>query len=265
MRGAVMPPARGRVPRLPRVAAHGSSARRGPHRRARSATRPPGRWRTRRRTPRASAGAPASWAMIAPISAIPTEPPICRAEFSTAEPTPALSLVTPLIAAAALGVITSAMPTPPISIAGSSVQVPLLDAQAREVEELRGEQRHPCAHQPARAEAVGRLPRDRRDQDDQDRHRQERRAGLHRRVAEHVLHVERDEEEDAEHRRATRAASPSSRPRTSGCGRARGRASAPADAARAARRRQPDQGDRERSRGCGRTSTRRCSPRSGRT
>ena len=36
--------------------------------------------------------------------------------------------------------------------------------------------------------------------DDQERHRQERRARLDGGVAEHVLHVERDEEEDAEHR-----------------------------------------------------------------
>ena len=36
---------------------------------------------------------------------MPTEPPTCRDEFSTAEPTPALSTGTPLIAAAALGVI----------------------------------------------------------------------------------------------------------------------------------------------------------------
>ena len=33
------------------------------------------------------------------------------------------------------------------------------------------------------------------DQDDEDRHRQERGTGLDRRVVEHVLHVERDEEE----------------------------------------------------------------------
>ena len=35
--------------------------------------------------------------------------------------------------------------------------------------------------------------------DDQHGHRQERGAGLHRRVSEDVLHVEGDEEEDAEH------------------------------------------------------------------
>ena len=64
----------------------------------------------------------ATCATIAPIRAIPIEPPTWRDELSTAEPTPALSTGTELIAAAALGVITSAMPTPPISIAGSRLQ-----------------------------------------------------------------------------------------------------------------------------------------------
>src|ERR671923_44433 len=56
---------------------------------------------------------PTSWAMIAPIRAIPTEPPTCRNALSTAEPTPDLSTGSARTAAAALGVITSAMPIPP--------------------------------------------------------------------------------------------------------------------------------------------------------
>ena len=44
-------------------------------------------------------------AMIAPISAIPIEPPTWRDAFRTAEPTPDLSTGTDRIAAAALGVI----------------------------------------------------------------------------------------------------------------------------------------------------------------
>ena len=65
---------------------------------------------------------PACDAMIAPITAIPIVPPIWRAQFSTAEPTPALSTGTLLVAAAALGVMVSAMPTPPIISAGRRFQ-----------------------------------------------------------------------------------------------------------------------------------------------
>ena len=45
------------------------------------------------------------------------------------------------------------------------------------------------------------LARQRRDQERQQGHRQEAQAGLERRVAEHVLHVEREVEEHREHRR----------------------------------------------------------------
>ena len=65
---------------------------------------------------------PASCATIAPITAMPIEPPTCRSAFSTAEPTPALSTGTERVAAAALGVIVSAMPTPPTSRRGQEVQ-----------------------------------------------------------------------------------------------------------------------------------------------
>ncbi len=60
--------------------------------------------------------------MIAPIRAIPIEPPTCRNAFRTAEPTPAFSTGTARVAAAALGVIVSDMPAPPISIPGSRFQ-----------------------------------------------------------------------------------------------------------------------------------------------
>ena len=72
--------------------------------------------------------------MIAPISAMPIEPPTWRALFSTAEPTPALSTARRRVAAAALGVIVSAMPTPPSSSAGQQVPERRVDAEPREVE-----------------------------------------------------------------------------------------------------------------------------------
>ena len=65
---------------------------------------------------------PMSCAMIAPMTAIPVEPPTWRAAFSTAEPTPDLSTGTERTAAAALGVMTSDIPAPPTKSAGSRSQ-----------------------------------------------------------------------------------------------------------------------------------------------
>ena len=61
-------------------------------------------------------------ATIAPMTAIPSEPPTCRPELSTAEPTPALSTGTALIAAAVTGVIVRPIPKPPSRRPGSSAQ-----------------------------------------------------------------------------------------------------------------------------------------------
>ena len=58
----------------------------------------------------------------------------------------------------------------------------------------------PAGDQPARPEAVGQPPGDRRDADDHQGRGQEPYPGLQRRVAEDVLHVEGEEEEDSEHR-----------------------------------------------------------------
>src|SRR6266571_3713855 len=54
--------------------------------------------------------------------AIPSEPPTCRMLLMTAEPTPALSTGTDAIAAAVVGAITVAIPTPPTSRAGRMFQ-----------------------------------------------------------------------------------------------------------------------------------------------
>ena len=68
-------------------------------------------------------GRPLAWsATIAPIRAIPTEPPTCRIAFSTAEPTPDLCTGTARIAAAAVGVIAIAIPKPPRMKPGSRFQ-----------------------------------------------------------------------------------------------------------------------------------------------
>jgi hypothetical protein len=56
------------------------------------------------------------------MSAIPSEPPTWRKLLRTPEPTPALSTGTAPIAAAVIGDIVIAIPTPPTTMAGSSVQ-----------------------------------------------------------------------------------------------------------------------------------------------
>ena len=81
------------------------------------------------------------------------------------------------------------------------------------------------------------LPGERRDQDDQDRHREEGGARLHGREAQDVLHVERDEEEDAEHRQGDEEDHECSRRCTCDSGRGRAEASARAGGARAGRTR----------------------------
>ena len=59
---------------------------------------------------------------IAPMIAIPSEPPTWRNLLSTADPTPALSTGTAPIAAADVGAIDIAIPAPPMRSAGSMSQ-----------------------------------------------------------------------------------------------------------------------------------------------
>ena len=61
-------------------------------------------------------------ATTAPITAMPREPPTWRMLLITAEPTPAFATGTEPIAAAVVGVITSAMPKPPTSRPGRMFQ-----------------------------------------------------------------------------------------------------------------------------------------------
>ena len=63
------------------------------------------------------------------------------------------------------------------------------------------DQREAARDEPAHAEAVGELARERRDEERQQRDGQEAQAGLERRVAERVLDVEGEVQEHREHRR----------------------------------------------------------------
>ena len=126
------------------------------------------------------ASPPTSCAMIAPISAIPSEPPTCREELRTAEPTPALSTGTPLSPAAVAGVIAAAMPMPPRSIAGHEGPVALFGPEPREVQELRRDEQHPAGDAASVTRRDPRAgPRAGRPATTSERHRQERRACLH--------------------------------------------------------------------------------------
>src|SRR3954470_1191500 len=113
------------------------------------------------------------------MMAMPSAPPTWRKLFRPPDPTPALSTGTDPIATEVMGDIDIAMPKPPRIIAGSSVQTPAYTPargpQCTEtgvqagplVEEQRDpEQRHAATHQPATADAVRLLPRDRGDEDD---------------------------------------------------------------------------------------------------
>ena len=91
-------------------------------------------------------------ATIAPITAIPSEPPTWRDEFSTAEPTPALSTGTALIAAAVVGVIVKRHPDAADQQPGQDRPEALVRAELRVVEEHHREQRHAAADEPARAD-----------------------------------------------------------------------------------------------------------------
>ena len=70
-------------------------------------------------------------ATIAPITAIPSDPPTWRIELRTADPTPALSTGTEPIAAAVTGVIVEPMPMPPMISPGRIAQK-LASAPSRE-------------------------------------------------------------------------------------------------------------------------------------
>ena len=105
-----------------------------------------------------------------------------------------------LMAAAVIGAIAADIPTPPSSMPGRSAQKLASRAHAREEEERRREHGHPARDERPRPDPVGQAPGLRREEDDQHRPGQERRPRLDRRVAEHLLDVERDVEEDAEHR-----------------------------------------------------------------
>ena len=206
-------------------------------------------------------------ATIAPMIAMPSEPPTWRMLFSTAEPTPALSR--PHRAHRRRGRRRHRRATSRRRRAASP---------GRSVPEVRV--RRPCARRASSEPASTTIPpatsgRGPIRSDSRPacgarrmiRTVQGRNAApaCDRRVAEHLLDVERDVEEDAEHREPDEQHHACSRPRSRGCGRARARASAAAGAARAGRTRRARRRRRRTRRGSAPTSSRTCSPRSARS
>ena len=138
--------------------------------------------------------------MIAPMIATPIVPPTWRALFSTAEPTPALSTGTLRVAAAALGVMVSDIPTPPMMSAGRSSKKDASAPEAREDDELDREEDHPAVMSPLDPSRSLVFPASGAMRMISTVIGQEGGARLHGRVAEDVLHVQGHEEEHAEHR-----------------------------------------------------------------
>ena len=75
--------------------------------------------------------------------AMPSEPPTWRMLLITAEPTPALSTGTELIAAAVVGAIVIAIPSPPTTSPGRMFQNVELSSSVPNRSSETGEQRHP--------------------------------------------------------------------------------------------------------------------------
>ena len=167
------------------------------------------------------------------MTAMPSAPPIWRKVFSTPEATPAFATGTEPIAAAAHRShherhADAADQRDPGSRSQKSEAVP---SREKSTSELPTSVSPPAMSQrePMRSES---LPGERGDEDDQQRHRQEDRAGLDGRVAEDLLDVERHEEEDAEHRERDEERDDVRAGERAACGTARGRASARGGVAR---------------------------------
>ena len=144
----------------------------------------------------------------------------CASSTACREATPAFVRSTAFIAAVLIGDIMKPMPRPSrtngTTRKAKLVSTWIRDCQASEtVDEQRGRSRAACAGRSRSASRPGERPGDH----DHQRRGQEAHAGLQRRVAEDVLHVEREEEEHREHRRTRSRRRRGSRPGTSASGR----------------------------------------------
>src|SRR6476661_1616264 len=131
--------------------------------------------------------------------ASPSAPPSRREVFTRPDASPASDDCTPDTAAIVTG--TNAAPMPPAVTmpAASTSLAKLPPAEMRENSSMPTA----CPNMPVMSSGLAPMRPTRRDgggDGDRERHRDERHTGLQRRVAEHLLQVERDEVPHGEHR-----------------------------------------------------------------
>ena len=136
---------------------------------------------------------------IADSAAMPSAPPTCCDVLISPDARPGLEARTPASAAIEIGTNGKPMPTAITRKPGSrSLDVRAADRDLREVRDAGGEERHAGDEHGLDADAGHQLGRHRRPDDRGAGHRQVRDARPQRRVAEHLLHVERQHQEHRE-------------------------------------------------------------------
>ena len=141
---------------------------------------------------------------IAPSAAMPVAIPTWRNVLLMPEAIPARRGSTTLTDVEASGALTSPIPMPPTMKPASSVVHVERESDPVHEQERDADHREPAAEQELDGDPGREPPCDRRDDERDEGERQEDHACLDRRVAEHVLEVERQEEELREHPRRHR-------------------------------------------------------------
>ena len=146
----------------------------------------------------------AALAKIVLSRAVPTEPPTCWEVLTMAEAMPASWLLTPSVAVEKAGAKMQPIPTPVSSRPGSTwLDVRAVRREPGEQDHRDDPERH-AGHDQRLGAGAGQNPglHGGGREDDHHGHGQEGQAGLQGRVAEVLLHVIGEEQEDGEHRRA---------------------------------------------------------------
>ncbi len=135
-------------------------------------------------------------------NASPSDPPIMKDVFTTPDARPESSGPTSLIAAMSTGLNAMPAPRPTQQHAGQHVgHQRAMHGRAREQQETGRREQQTDEQRRANPEAHDDLRREpERERGHDEIRRQERKADLQRRIAEHELHVERGQEKPREHR-----------------------------------------------------------------
>ena len=133
-------------------------------------------------------------AMVARIAS-PSAPPNSREVLATADARPASCGLTPEVAQITPGTNANGIANRDEQARGQQLtEVVGVNADVAQPGQADRKRRHPEHQQAFGAEAHGDLRGDRRSDDDRERHRQEHEPGLDRRVPEHVLQIQGEEE-----------------------------------------------------------------------